>query len=86
MSVESGLRSLNYRVVTVDPDGFMIVRDREGKDLPVQLLPAVDQSKQFDDRSHGERHAVSILPISHVERSVTTLDLACQERKIQVVC
>ena len=45
MSVESGLCSLNGRIITLHSDDIIVVRDRKGNDLVVQLLLAVDQSK-----------------------------------------
>lgn len=48
MAVEASSVPLDYRVVTVDPHGLVIVRDGKGEDLPVQLLLALHVSKKCD--------------------------------------
>lgn len=42
MSIESRARSIDNRIMAVDFYEMMVVRDREGKDLPIDLLLALE--------------------------------------------
>jgi hypothetical protein len=64
----------------------MVVRDREGKDLSIDLFLTLDKSEELSHSSHCESHAVGILPVGDVESRSPALHFACEEREVHVVC
>ena len=67
---------LNHSVVAVDSHSAMVMRDREGEDLPVKLLFPSYVPEELHDSTYGERYAMRILPVGDFERSCTALHLA----------
>lgn len=48
VTIEGSLVPFDHGVMSVDPHGGMIVRDRKREDLPVQLFLALHVSKEYD--------------------------------------
>lgn len=82
MAIEGSLVFFNYGVMSVDPHQPVVVRDRKGEDLPVQLFLAPYKSKKFDKSSQGDGHAMRVLAIGNVESRGAALHLAGEERKV----
>ncbi len=64
--IVSGLLSIDYGVVAIDPQGPVIRLQRESDGLPVNLFLPLCESKQLNDSSHSKRHSVRILPVGNV--------------------
>lgn len=85
VTTEGGIISFDNRIVTVDSHRSIIVRDRKGEDLPVQLFLAVYRFIKLYDTSHGYSHAMSVLSVSDIKCRSIALDFACKEGKIHPV-
>ena len=82
MAIERSLVFLNHGVMAVDSHGPVIVRDRKGKDFPIQLFLALHRPEKFDKSSDGDGHAVRVLTIGNVESGSTALHLASEEGEV----
>jgi hypothetical protein len=85
MAIEGDLLLFNHRVVAVWPHGPVVMRHREGEDLPVQFFFSSYQLEQLNDPSHSKRHAVRILPVGNVECCRSAFQLACEKGEVHVV-
>ena len=85
VAVKESFASIDHRIVTVNPHRAVVVRDREGKDLPMKLLLALYSSTELDDAPYSNSHAVSVLSISDVKRCSTALYFAREEREVHSV-
>lgn len=74
VTVEGGVVSIDHSVVTVDSNRTVIVRDRKGPDLPVQLSLPPHSFVELDNGPYGKRHAVSVLSVGDVKCGSATLD------------
>ena len=74
-----------HRVVAVDPDRGVVMRDGEREDLWVDLILALYSTEELDDAPHRKGYAVSVLPVCDVERRGAAFHLASQEREVHVV-
>lgn len=71
--------------MTVNSYGVVIMRDREAKDMPMDLALALNSTKELGDRPHREGHTVGILPVRDVQRCGAALHFAGQEGEVQVI-
>jgi hypothetical protein len=81
VAVEGGLFSVDHRIMTIDSHCPVIVRDRESEDLSMKLFFALHKSKEFDNTSHRQGHAMSILSVRNIKRRGAALDLTCKKRE-----
>ena len=86
MAIEGSLVSFNHRVVSIDPHRPVIIRDRKGENLPVQLFLALHRSIKLYDPLNGNGHAVRVLPVGNVESCGAALDLVGEEGKVHPRC
>ena len=59
----------------------IIVRDRESKNLSVELLLAPYKSEEFHNSSYRQSYTMAILPVCDIKCCSTALDLARQNGK-----
>ena len=82
ITIECSTFLLDYRIMAVDPYGDMIVRDREGKNIPVKLFLAIYCSIKLHGSFHGNCHTVRILSVGNLESRSATLDFAGEKREV----
>ena len=85
MAVILGILPIDHRIMAVDAHRSMVMRDGEGKDLPVDLVLAFHCAKELDGGPHRERHAVRVLAVRDVKCCSSALHLARQEWEVHVV-
>ena len=85
VTVEGGLLPFNQSIMVIDSYSPMIVRDREGKDLPVELILTRHQSIQLDDSICRNGSAMSVPSIRDIECFVAAFYLRCQKREKHLV-
>ena len=85
VTIEGSLIPLDHRVIAVDPHRPVIVRNRKGEDLPVQLFLALYRPKKFDKSSYGDGYTVRVLAISNIESGSAVLYFAGEEGKVYPV-
>ena len=69
MAIILDILPVDHRIVAVDTHRSIVMRDGEGKDLPMDLVLAFHCAKELDGGPHRERHAVRVLAVRHVEVS-----------------
>lgn len=52
----------------------------------MKLFFALCKSEEFDNTSHRQGHAMSILSVYNIKRRSVTLYLACKKREVHIVC
>lgn len=82
MAIEGSLIFINQSVITVDSYRAVIVRDRKGKNFPVNLFFALYSSVNFDNTSYGASYTISILSIYYIESRDAALHLVYKKRKV----
>ena len=80
-AIEGSLVPLNHRVMAIDSDAPVIVRDGKGEDLPVQLFLALHISKKYKT-SESDAHALDVLAIGKIKSRGAAFDLAGEEREL----
>ena len=86
MAIEGSLIAFDHGVVSVDSDRPMIMRNRKGEDLPIQLFLALHRPKKFDKSSYGDGHTVRILAIGNVESGSAAFHLAGEKGEVHSCC
>ncbi len=81
-----GLVPRNHWIVSPDPYRLVVMRERESKNLPMDLLLASYGLEEFDHTSDRNSHAMSILTVGNVKSRRATFDFDSQERKVHVIC
>lgn len=85
MAVKGSLASVDHKVMAVDSHRLVVVGDREGQDLPVELLFALFEVEKLDDRSDYKDYIVSILPVSNIKCYSTAFYFIRQEWEAHIV-
>ena len=83
--VEGGHFSIDHRIMTVDSQYPMIVRDREIENLSMKLFFTLCKSEEFDNTSHCQGHAMSILSVRNIKRHSAALNLTCKKQEVHIV-
>lgn len=84
MAVILGIFSINHRIVSVDSDRPVIMRDGKGKNFSVKLHFTINESEEIYSSSYRKGHAISILSVCDIERCGAALHLACEKREVHV--
>lgn len=63
VAVEFGFVSINQRIITVDSYYLVVIEDEEGKDLQIEFLFVLYNSKEFYNASYSKSYTISILTI-----------------------
>ena len=77
---------LHHRVVPVQSDGSVVVRNGKGQEFSMGLVLSLFPLEQFHQTSNCHRHAVPVLSVSNIQAGGATVDFTRQERKMHVVC
>ncbi|KAH9204825.1 hypothetical protein DL95DRAFT_494432 [Leptodontidium sp. 2 PMI_412] len=85
VAVKGSLASVDHKVMAVDSHRLVVVGDREGQDLPVELLFALFEVEKLDDRSDYKDYIVSILPVRNIKCYSTAFYFIRQEWEAHIV-
>ncbi|KAK5637255.1 hypothetical protein RRF57_012967 [Xylaria bambusicola] len=58
---------IDHRVVAIDTHRLVVMRDRERKDPPVDLILAPNKTKKLNNSSCSHRHTVGVLAVRNVQ-------------------